>query len=221
MHIYKNLFIIGSSHISEQSIMQVKDSFKEIVPDFVAIELDERRAASLFERKKPNKFLLLKMLGLPGFIFYIVGELIQKNLGKIVKIEPGSEMKTALLLAKENNKSVVFIDRDIQITLTRFSKFFKVRELIKMVFDLFFGKKEKVEFDLSKVPPEHIIDMALKEVKIRYPSIYKVLIEERDTYMSHRLYALSKIFSDKKILVVVGAGHVNGILENLVKLEKE
>jgi pheromone shutdown-related protein TraB len=221
MHIYKNLFIIGSSHISEQSILQVKEGFKEIVPDFVAIELDERRAASLFERKKPNKFLLLKMLGLPGFIFYVVGELIQKNLGKIVKIEPGSEMKTAILLAKDNNTGVVFIDRDIQITLTRFSKYFKIRELIKMVFDLFFGKKEKIEFDLSKVPPEHIIDMALKEVKIRYPSIYKVLIEERDTYMSLRLYALSKNFSDKKILVVIGAGHVNGILENLAKLEKE
>jgi pheromone shutdown-related protein TraB len=220
MHIYKNLFIIGSSHISEQSIMQVKDGFKEIIPDIVAIELDERRAVSLFERKKPNKFLLLKMLGLPGFIFYIVGELIQKNLGKIVKIDPGSEMKTAILLAKENNTGVVFIDRDIQITLTRFSKYFKKRELLKMIFDLFFGKKEKIDFDLTKVPSEHIIDFALNEVKKRYPSIYRVLIEERDMYMSHRLHALSTTLSDKKILVIVGAGHVKGILENLSKLEK-
>lgn len=221
MHIYKNLFVIGSSHISEQSIIQVKEGFKEISPDFVAIELDERRAASLFERKKPNKFLLLKMLGLPGFVFYIIGELIQKNLGKIVKIEPGSEMKTAILQAKENNKGVVFIDRDIQITLTRFSKYFKKRELIKMVFDIFFGKKEKMNFDLRKVPSPEFIDMALKEVKTRYPSIYRILIEERDVYMSQRLYALSKTFPDKKILVVVGAGHIKGILENLEKLEKE
>ncbi len=221
MHVYKNISLIGSSHISEESIRQVKEGFSNIRPEIVAVELDNGRANGLFEKKKPNKLFLLKALGLGGFLFYIIGEFIQKKLGKFVNIDPGSEMKTALVLAKENNASVFLIDREIQVTLRRFSKFFKKRELIKMILDLFFGKKEKIDFDLRKVPSEKVIDFAISEIKKKYPSIYKVLIEERDRYMSQRLYGLTIAFPDKKIMAVVGAGHIKGILENLKRLETQ
>jgi pheromone shutdown-related protein TraB len=221
MHSYRNISIIGSSHISEDSIAQVKDGFKTLSPEIVAVELDRGRAHSLFEKKKKQgKFFLLRALGLGGFLFYIIGEFIQKNLGKLVNIDPGSEMKTAILLAKENNAMVVFIDREIQVTLSRFSKYFRKRELIKMIWDMLFGKKEKIKLDLSKVPSQEFIDFALKEVKTRYPAIYKVLIEERDIYMSNQLHSISIAFPDKKILAVVGAGHVKGILSNLENAEK-
>ena len=219
MHSFKNITIIGSSHISEQSIAQVKEGFKTVCPNIVAVELDRGRAQSLFEKKKKHsKFFLLKALGLGGFLFYVIGEFMQQKLGKLVNIDPGSEMKTAIVLAKENSARIMLIDREIQITLSRFSRYFKKREILKMIWDILFSKKEKMAFDLTKVPSEEIIDFAIKHVKDRYPSIYKILIEERDIYMSHQLHAISIAFPEEKILAVVGAGHMKGILKNLEKL---
>jgi pheromone shutdown-related protein TraB len=222
MQSHKNITIVGSSHISKQSVMQVREAFKGISPEIVAVELDSGRAQGLFEkRKKPSKFLLLKMLGLGGFLFYVIGEFIQKKLGKIVNMDPGSEMKTAIILAKENDAKIMLIDREIQVTLSRFSRYFRKRELLKMVYDMFFGKKEKMGFDLEKVPSEEVIDFAINEVKTRYPSIYRVLIEERDIYMSRQLHMISMNFPDKRILAVVGAGHMKGILKELEKLDEK
>lgn len=215
------LFILGTSHIAKQSLKSVEKSFERFKPEIIALELDYSRAIALKNKvKRPKNITLLKMLGLKGFLFYMVGEIIQQKLGKIVNIQPGAEMLTALKLAEKNKLIVYFIDRDIQITLKRFSKYFRKREALRMVFDIvkgIFKKDELIRIDLTKLPSQELIDLVLKQTKSNYPSLYKVLIDERDKYMAHKLNSIAKLYPENNILAIVGAGHVKGIKRYLSK----
>ena len=87
---------------------------------------------------------------------------------------------------------------------------------------LFFKKKVLKEygldkFDLNKVPEAELITKMLLHVKKRYPSLYKVLITERNTYMGKKTIWLMKKHPDKQIMVVVGAGHKEGMAEYIKK----
>ena len=115
--------IIGSSHIAKKSFEGVKRAVEEFSPDIIALELDPKRAYSLLQKKgKPNYFLMLKRVGIKGFLFALIGGFAQKKLGKIVGVEPGAEMKASLLIAKKTNTRVMLIDQDIEVTLKKLSK---------------------------------------------------------------------------------------------------
>jgi pheromone shutdown-related protein TraB len=214
-----NIYILGTSHVAEESVKQVKDNFEKINPGILALELDRNRLYGLQNNTKRAKNIdLIRQLGLYGFMFYVFGEFAQKKIGKILKISPGSEMLTAFEIGKKNNVKIALIDRDIQITLKRFSKNFRLRELIKIFFSFFKGSLKKEKIDLKKVPSERLIEIAISEIKDNFPSIYKVLIHERDIYMGKKLAALSILYPDEKILAVVGAGHVKGMASYIEKI---
>jgi pheromone shutdown-related protein TraB len=222
---YKNLTIIGTSHIARQSLMEIHEAFKE-KPDIVALELDDRRLYGLLHEIKASKGMgLIKTVGFNGYLFSLIGAWIQKKLGSEVGVMPGSEMKLAYKLAKKNNCRVELIDQDILITLRKFSKAFTWREKLRIVADIFngifFGKRELKEMgfdgDLSKVPEREVIKKMIQRVKKRYPGIYKVLVEDRNYFMANNLQRLLTLNPDKKILAIVGAGHEEEIIR-LLKL---
>lgn len=222
---YKNLTIIGTSHIAKQSLIEIREAFKE-KPDIVALELDEKRLYGLLSKKRESYkgIDLVRRVGLRGYLFAIIGSWLQKKLGSEVGIMPGSEMKLAYELAKKNECKVSLIDQDIELTLRRFSDTFSWKEKWHFVVDIFkgifFGKRELKELgfdgDLSKVPENEVIRKVIKRVKVRYPNVYKVLVEERNYFMANNLNKLLALNPDKKILAIVGAGHE----EELVKLLK-
>jgi pheromone shutdown-related protein TraB len=216
---YKNLTIIGTSHIAKQSLEDVEKAMVEGKPDIIALELDRRRLYSLF--RKPGKIRIydIKRVGIKGFIFSLIGAWAEKKLGKIVGVAPGSEMKKAVRLAKKNNIKIALIDQDIEITLRRFSKSLTWKEKWNFVVDIvkaIFVRKNVIEFDLTKVPSKKVIKKLVGQVKKRYPNIYKVLIEERNYVMAKNLREIVESYPDKKVLAIIGAGHEDDILE-LVK----
>ena len=131
------LKIIGTSHISKQSIQEIKKAFSDFKPDIISVELDVDRAKSLFEptsTKLPVSAIL--KIGLKGFLFAKVGQYIQQKLGQSVGISPGSEMKAAIELAKKNKLQVAFIDQPISITLKKLSQRFGLKEKWSFFSDL-------------------------------------------------------------------------------------
>ena len=216
---YKNLTIIGTSHIAKQSLEDVEKEIEGQKPDIIALELDRRRLYSLFE--KPNRIRIydIKRVGIKGFIFSLIGAWAEKKLGKMVGVAPGSEMKIAVRLAKKHGIRIALIDQDIEITLKRFSKSLTWKEKWNFFVDVvkaIFVRKNVIEFDLTKVPSRKVIKKLVGQVKKRYPNIYKVLIEERNEVMAENLKKIMESHQDKKILAIVGAGHEDNILE-LVK----
>ena len=222
MKSFNNLTVIGTSHISKQSIKDAQESIELLNPNIVALELDIARFNALLSKKKPKlKLSLIKELGIKGFIFAVIGSWVEKKLGKMVGTTPGSEMKAAAKLALAKNLKIALIDQDIRITIKNLFKYLTWKEKWNFIKDLFlgllgFGEVER--FDLSKVPEKAIIDKMIVRVKKRYPSFHKALIEERNIFMAKALYNLMENNKDVKILAIVGAGHEDEII-NLIKKE--
>lgn len=83
------------------------------------------------------------------------------------------------------------------------------------IFRAIFSKGEKIEFDLSTVPNKKMIKKLTSRLKERYPNVYKTLIEERNKVITNNLKRLMEKEHDKKILVILGAGHIDDVLELL------
>jgi len=215
---YRNLTIIGTSHIAKQSLKEVEQTIDNLKPDIVALELDKKRFHALISKKKKGRLRIydIKRIGIKGFIFSLIGAWAEKKLGEKVGVAPGSEMIKAIKLAKKNRISIALIDQDIEITLKRFSKALTWKEKWNFLADIFKAvilRKKEVQFDLSKVPDKKTIKKLIKKVRDRYPNIYNVLVAERNEFMAKRLIRIMKQKPDSKILAIVGAGHEDEIIE--------
>lgn len=218
---YKNLIIIGTSHISIESVKEVENVIGEKKPEIVALELDKPRfRALMYGGDKPGLKDIFR-IGIKGYIFSLIGAYTEKKLGKIVDVSPGSEMKRAAEVAKENGFRIALIDQGIDVTLKRFSKEITWKEKFRFLFDLIKGifKKEQISFDLNKVPSDEIIKKMLDHVKKRYPNVYKVLVYERNLVMAKHLYSLMGNYNH--IVAVVGAGHCDDLIEEIKCLEEK
>ena len=97
---YKNLTIIGTSHISVESIKEVQSKILKIRPDIIALELDSKRFYALTAKNKKISLSDIKKIGLKGYLFNLIGSYLERKLGKLVGISPGSEMLEAIRIAK-------------------------------------------------------------------------------------------------------------------------
>ncbi|MFC1696713.1 TraB/GumN family protein [Nanoarchaeota archaeon] len=215
----KNLTIIGSSHIAKQSYENVERHVLDGNPDIIAVELDQGRLYSLLNQKKKGSAIeAIRQIGVTGYFFTLIAGWVQKKLGNLVGMQPGSEMLLAVNLAKKQKKKLALIDQDIRITMKRFTKTLTWREKFRFIGDLFrgifFRKREmkKMGFDpkkldLSKVPPKKIIKLMIKQIKVRYPNLHNVLIKERNEVMANNLVKIMEKNPNDKILAIMGAGH--------------
>lgn len=224
MSILDHIRIVGTNHISAQSLEDIKKEFLEFKPDTICIELDKQRLASLFEKDQKLNFKAVKVLGVRGFLFILISRYFQQKLGKMTGMKPGSEMMYAVQLAKSNNLLLGLVDRPIDQTIKRLMKKIRFVEVMRFFGDIFmsilpFVKKKKVKMNIAGVPDENVIELLIGELKKRYPSVYMVLIDERNHYMAKRLVIMYKKQPEKKIICIVGAGHKKEMLNLLMKYD--
>jgi pheromone shutdown-related protein TraB len=217
MIVFKNFFIIGTSHIASHSIKEIRECFNESDPDIIAVELDYNRLHALLSKAKPNYSpSIIREIGLQGYLFALIGGLLQKKLGSIAGIQPGSEMMAAIELAREHKRKVSLIDQELKLTLSNLSKRITLKEKFRFILDLLAAPfSKRMSISLDKVPEKKLISHLLLLLKERYPNFYSVLVEERNVFMVARLKAISLVNPESKIMVVVGAGHAEGMLSLL------
>lgn len=217
---YKNLVFLGTSHIAKQSMDEVKKYIEDEKPDIIALELDAKRLPALMS-KTPRKmeFRSIKKIGMKGFLFSLFGAWAERKLGKLVGVSPGSEMKQAVIIANKEKIKLDLIDQDIEVTLQRLSGSITWKEKINFLLDILkavFIRKKELDFDLATVPDKKMIRKLTSKLKERYPNVYKALIEERNAVIAGNIKKLMNSNQDKKILIILGAGHIDDVLE-LVK----
>lgn len=212
---YKNLILIGTSHIAKQSIEEVQESFEKYDPDIIALELDKTRFKGLITKKKSIKLKDIKKIGLKGMLFGMIVSWIENKIGNIVNVKPGSEMISAIKLSIKNKKQMMLIDQDIKITLKRISEELTWKEKWYFIIDTIFSltHKNKIDLDLNKVPNKKIIKEMTNQLRERYPNIHKVLIIERNKVMAKNLNTILNNNPNKQVLAIVGAGHEEDIIE--------
>jgi pheromone shutdown-related protein TraB len=229
---YKTLMLVGTSHIARQSLDEIENAFHAHKPGIVAVELDRQRLRSLFSEEKNRVGVShIRRVGLKGYLFAVVGGWLQRKLGSVVGMKPGSEMKHAVELAKKAGVKIALIDQEIEVTLRKFSARLSWKEKLRFLADIFksvFFKKKAMQemgidparFDLTKVPEKELVRKLTAQLKKRYPNVYDVLVRERNFIMANNIAKLMHKFPDEPVLAVVGAGHEEEIME-LVKKRME
>lgn len=216
------IILLGTSHVARQSAKLIKETIDKEKPEVVAIELDYYRFKTLMSKKKKkssNPFTVISDIGLFSYLFMQIAAYVQKKVGKQLNLNPGIDMKTAYLKAREEKITTALIDEDIRVVLRKFKKipFFKKVGLFFSLFLKGFKKeyREKLNFDVKKgVPDERVVETAIEVLKKEVPILHEILIEGRNRYMVNKLRQL-RSNHEGKILAVVGAGHVKGMYDLL------
>ncbi len=209
----KDLVLIGTAHISKESAQLVRQVIEEEKPDCVCIELDEKRFESLSKRKSWVNLNLKEIIyrkQLSTLLANLVLASYQNKLGNQLGIQPGTELLEAARAAEAMNIPVGLCDRDVRVTMRRVWKstsIWKKGYLLASLLTSLFDDTQITEEKLSEMRKSDVISELMEELGQSLPELKRVLIDERDTFLSEKIKAAEGV----KIVAVVGAGHVAGI----------
>ena len=217
-----NIVLVGTAHISKDSVEEVKQVIEEYKPDIVAVELCKSRYEAITKKDKWENTPISKLLKSNNAYLLLAQTFlssIQRKLGKDYGVEPGSEMIAAMDEAKKQGLDVALVDRDITVTLRRAWKRMGFREKFRLAWEFLkaligYDEEELEEVDLEKLMDQDVISAMMEEFGEIAPSITEVLINERDKYIAKKILEESK---KGKVVGVVGAGHLKGIQKYLQK----
>ena len=213
----REFIIVGTAHISRQSADLVREVITNENPDTVCIELDQKRYKALSEKNRwENLDLknLIRQKQLSTLIVNLVLSSYQKKLGEKLGVTPGTELLEAANTAKDLNLPIELCDRDVSITLKRAwhsMSFWQKLKLLVGGFGGIFEKQELTEEKLAELRRKDVLSEMMEELGKAMPVLKKVIIDERDTYIAEKM----KNSKGEKIVSVVGAGHLNGIVKAL------
>ena len=221
----REFILLGTAHISQESIVQVTTSIRAEQPDCVAIELDEQRYASMKNPEAWKNLDIVKVLK-NGQGFVLMANLIlsslQKRMGADVGVKPGEEMKAAIAVAEELNIPAVMVDRPIQMTLKRAwakNSLWGKCKLLAVLLSSAFEKSEISAEEIEKLKNESEMDSMMNEIAEYLPAVKAVLIDERDRYLASHIWdAQVNGAPAKKTVAVLGAGHLPGVVRYLEAL---
>ena len=207
--------IVGTAHVSQQSVDEVRAAIGEYTPDVVAIELDPARFSALKRQAAdPSVRDVLEVRNFNSLLVQWLLAYLQRKIGLDVGVEPGAEMKAAIEEAEKRNIPVALVDRDIRVTLLRFWNSLGFIEKIRMFWALIVSIAEidnGQEIDIESLKEQNVIDVVMEEFRKFSPNGARALIDERDAFIAHQLVLLKAQRPEGKILAVVGAGHRQGI----------
>jgi len=219
----REIVLVGTAHVSQASVEEVDAVIRGERPDTVCVELDTGRYQTIVENTSWKNIDISRVLkDKKGFLLFanIILSSYQKRLGLGAGVKPGEEMVKAIRVAEELGVPVVFADREVQVTLRRAwakSSFWgKNKMLAALISSLFSNEKISPE-EMEKLKEKNLMQSMLEELSGYLPKVKEVLIDERDRYLAARIFATA----GKKIVAVVGAGHVDGIVRHLRALEEK
>ena len=204
--------LVGTAHVSQKSVEEVRSAIEEFLPDIVGVELDRGRFISLTqETAEPSVAEILKGGNFGQLLVQWVLTYIQQRIGAETGVKPGSEMIAAIEEAEAHQKPVALIDRDIRITLARFWGKMGVWEKIKLVGALIYSlvSVEGEKIDVDEFTDQDVVSAAMVEFRKFSPRGAQALIDERDAYLAHQVLMLTGRY--ERVLAVVGAGHIQGV----------
>ncbi len=208
------IYILGTAHVLDESRKEVENLIDEIDPDTVCVELCDSRYQSLKDKDRWKNLDIVKVIR-EGKGFLLLANMIlssfQKKVGADLESAPGDEMIAAFQIAEQRNKNVVLADRDVNITLQRtwrLSPFMDKMKVLEILFESLFVKEEIKKEDVKNLLAEQdVMNEMMGELSKKLPKVKEVLIDERDHYIANKIVTAP----GKKILAVVGKGHLKGI----------
>jgi pheromone shutdown-related protein TraB len=209
--------LLGTAHVSKASAEAVEALINNNDYDAIAIELCPSRYNALIDPDSLAKMDLFSVIK-SGKAAMVTASLalgaFQQKMADELGIEPGAEMKMAADLAKQSNKPVLLIDREVGITLKRVYHnvpWWKRMQLFSgLLASVMFSEKIS-EDDIEKLKEGDVLDATFSQFAESSTEIYTPLVNERDQYMARRIFDEAQSNEHQSMLAVIGAGHLKGI----------
>ncbi|MDR1218826.1 MAG: TraB/GumN family protein [Treponema sp.] len=229
----REFILIGTAHISKESIDEVARVVKQEKPDMVCVELDEGRYKSMIEKDSWEKLDVVKILK-EGKGFLLMANLVlsgfQRRMGEGLGVKPGEEMRAAIAAAQESGVPFALCDREIQTTLRRAwsaCNFWNKCKLLASLLSSAFSSEKLSESEIEKLKEHSELDGMMRELAEYLPPVKTVLIDERDQYLAAKIWTNrvgdgagsdATSAANTKVVAVVGAGHLAGVQAHLEKI---
>lgn len=213
----KDIYLVGTAHVSKESVEDVRRTIEAVQPDAICIELCEPRLRALIEKGAWEKMNIFKVIREKKAIF-LLAQLIMssfyRQLGEKLGVQPGAEMLEGVRLAEKSGAQLILADRKIEITLKRVWGYLKFRHKVKLMVHLMAGifTSETIDEELiEKIKTQDQLESLMESFTKSFPDIKKRLIDERDIYLSQKI----RQAPGRKVVAIVGAGHIVGIEEHI------
>ena len=209
--------LVGTAHVSRESTALVERVIEQERPDCVCVELDARRYDALAHRTRIESLDLKTVIRNRQLVPLLLNLLLmsyQKQLGGQLGVVPGSELLAAAETAERLGIPVRLCDRDVRVTLRRAwaaLSLWRKAELIATLLAAVLEAPELDEDELRRLRQQDVLTRLMQELGAAFPGIKGVLIDERDAYLATRL----REAPGERVVAVVGAGHVAGMVEAL------
>ena len=218
----QEIVLVGTAHVSQNSVEEVRNIIETENPDRICIELDSSRLKTKTDKadwenmdirkvfKEGRGFFLLANTALASF---------QKRMGAQTGINPGEEILSAASIAKEKDIPLSLCDRDIQTTFKRAwakSSLWNKFKLLATLISAAFSNEKISESELEELKKQDTLQAMMNEMAKELPMVKEVLIDERDQYLGRSIFEAE---GTKKV-AVIGAGHTNGVISTIEKLSE-
>jgi len=217
------VIMLGTAHVSRESVADVERAIEFEKPDRVLIELDEGRAKNLRDPDHWKHMDIVQVIK-SGKIYLLFSSILlsifQKKMGDRLTSAPGAEFKRAIEVAEAKKLAIEFIDREIRITLKRAWQsvgfFGKMRLMSELIASLFVTEDMQKD-DIEKLKEKDALQSLLDSLPPAFRKIREIIIDERDQYMAQKVRdtVLHGKKQPRRVLVVIGAGHLRGMAEAL------
>lgn len=219
----REFLLLGTAHVSQQSIQEVREAIESYQPDRVCVELDEGRYHAMMHPDQWAGLDLIKVFR-EGKGFLLLANLIlssfQRRLGEQLGIKPGDEMRAAIEAAQEKGIPFSLCDREVQQTLKRAwarCGFWSKNKLLASLIASAFTSENLEAEDIERLKQQNELGGMMQELAEYLPEIKETLIDERDQYLAAKIWASP----GKKVLAVLGAGHLAGVQTHLEKIAQK
>lgn len=215
-----DITLVGTTHISPESLRAVKEIIRKNEPDIVAVELGPRR----YDGTLPEEVSIQNQSpSLRTLLFLPAMHHLQSRAAEEHGLESGkSDMSTAITIAGEIEARLALLDRDILSTFDQYWERAGKRELLSLLRDIGTAsiRGDSLLFNITGITyesPKDEISVYLERLKNRFPAFHTTFVKERDEHMAKRLKRLKE--DGYSVVAVVGAAHKPGIKQALTQDE--
>jgi pheromone shutdown-related protein TraB len=215
--------LIGTAHVSRSSAEAVRELAASGRFDTVAVELCQARYDALTAERSWTDLDLYRIIRerKAGLVMANLAlSAYQRRIADQFGIEPGAEMRAAAVTARENGLPLQLIDRDLATTLRRSYASVPWYKRFYLMAGLALGMVSSDEIDeeaIEKLKEGDILESTFTEFAEHSPELYEALIAERDRYMAACLREQNAGAAGRHVLVVIGAGHMEGLARHLAE----
>jgi pheromone shutdown-related protein TraB len=217
----KEIILIATAHVSEQSAELVKSVIEREKPDSVCVELDEGRYRNILNPKAWENTDIIQVIKSKRTGFLLANLILssyQKKIAGQLNVVVGQEMLQGIESARETGAGLVLADRNIQTTFLRLWRCLSFWEKCKLFFSLLFsiGSDQKITGeDINELLKKDTLEAAVADVRKKFPKIGEILIGERDQYLAYKI----KEACGNKVIAVLGGAHVPGVEKEIFKTQ--